>query len=92
MNEAISAFSIRNGVGQLALRRKVAGDVLIVRGSHLQVDTETFMRIKNTNSFSELAANGIYCAHLICVSCKKEETVGHVQEGVKHDGNGEIDI
>ena len=51
VDEAVVTFPVRDGVRELALRRKIAGDVLIVRGRHLQVDTETFMRVKNTNSF-----------------------------------------
>ena len=92
VDKAVVTFPVRDSVGELALCRQVAGNVLIVRGRHLQVDTETFMRVKNTNSFPELATDGIYCANLICVSSEKEETVGHVLESIKHYSDGKIDI
>ena len=88
----VAALPVRDSVGELAFRRQVAGNVLIVRGRHLQVDTETFMRVENTNTFPELATDGVDCANLICVSGKKEETVGQILESVKHDGDGKIDI
>ena len=34
------------------------------------------MRIKNANTFTEFATDGIYCTNLIRVSCEKKEAVG----------------
>ena len=50
------------------------------------------MRIKDTYPLPEFVADSIDCADLICVSSEKEETVCLVLEGVKHDGDGKIDI
>ena len=78
-------------VGKLALRRKVAGDVCIVRSVIADVG-KSFMRIKNKYLFAKLVTNNVKRRNEVRITADEGNCINIAREYVVEHAGGDIDI
>ncbi len=78
MDKSVAAFSVWDDIWQLALRRKIAGNVFVVTRGNLQMLTLCSMWIEHNNSLLEYLTRNLNRTNLIGIPCdnKKEMTTG----------------
>ena len=84
-------FPVRNGVRQLAFRKDVTRDVLVVRRI-VAKPRNAVMGVEYDNRLSEFLSHNVDWPDEVGVSTDKDENVGVVSERIEQHRRGEVDI
>ena len=92
MDEAVSTTSVRNDIWQLALGRKITGDVMVITSHTLQVMALRLVRIKYNHCLLEYMSYSLNGAHLICIASYNNKAICFAKRGIRHERSGQIHI
>jgi len=87
-----SSVRKRHLVRQLALRRKVSGDVAVVSGVIHKIRRSVTTRVEHEHLFLEFKADYVDGRNVVGISSHKNKTLGRISKGIAEQSGRKIDI
>ena len=91
MDEAVATLSVWDCVGELALRRKIAGNVAVIRSIVVKPRC-AFPWIEYDDGFLEVLADNAHGRDEVCIPAHKNEYVRFDVESIKEHGGGDVHV